>query len=75
MKKRLRVYDDITYPLNLFPLTFPVQDNVVVGADVNIIINPVRSTNNNYLMGIITISYTGGVHFLLSFFQWKIATL
>ena len=61
--KTLRAYDDGTYPPDLYPVTFPIQDVLLVGGDVHIRINPVRSTNNNFQLGKIQVSYTGGVYF------------
>ena len=53
--KMLRAYDDSTFPPDLFPVTFPMQDIILLGTDVYIRINPVRNTNNNYQMRKITI--------------------
>ena len=63
VNKRLCVFDDDTYPPDLFPITFAVHDIALNGAGVHIRINPVRSTNNNFQLGKIQVSYTGGVYF------------
>ena len=63
VKKRLRAYDDSIYSPDMFPVTFPIQDVLLFGPDVHIKINPVKSTNNNYQMGKVTVCYTGVVYF------------
>ena len=51
------------YPPNLYPITFPVHDVVLVDFNVKIRINPISGSNNNHQMEKITVSYIGGVHF------------
>ena len=74
MTRRLRAFDDILYSPNVFSIPPAVEDIALHGDGVHIKSNPVRSTNNNFQMGKITVSYGGGDQFtfLLSMEDYNI---
>ena len=63
MTRYLRAFDDERFPPSYFPVPPPVLDIALHGDGVHIKFNPVRSTNNNFRMTKMTVSYTGGDHF------------
>ena len=74
MTRRLRAFDDILYSPNVFSIPPAVEDIALHDDGVHIKFNPVRSTNNNFQMKKITVSYRGGDHFtfLLSMEDYNI---
>ena len=67
MNRRLCAFDDETYQQNLFFITPAVQDIVLHGDGVQIRFNPVRSANNNFRMGKMTMSYRRWLFYILCF--------
>jgi len=63
MTRRLCVFDEIEYSPDLLPIPPAVQDIPLHGDGMHIRFNPVRSANNNFRMGKITVNYIGGDHF------------
>jgi len=74
MTRRLCVFDDILYSPNIFSIPPAVENIALHGYGIHIKFNPVRSINNNFQMGKITVSYRGGDHFtfLLSMEDYNI---
>mmetsp|Transcript_30534 Transcript_30534/g.34281 ORF Transcript_30534/g.34281 Transcript_30534/m.34281 type:complete len:121 (+) Transcript_30534:19-381(+) len=74
MNRRLCAYDDDIYPQDLFPITPALLDITLHGDGFHVKFNQMRSTNNNFQMGKITVSYRGGDQFtfLLSMEDYNI---
>mmetsp|Transcript_31440 Transcript_31440/g.31920 ORF Transcript_31440/g.31920 Transcript_31440/m.31920 type:complete len:121 (-) Transcript_31440:154-516(-) len=68
MNRRLCAYDDDIYPQDLFPITPALLDITLHGDGFHVKFNQMRSTNNNFRIGKITVSYERGdcFTFLLS---------
>ena len=67
MTRRLRAFDDIEYSPELLAIPPAVQDIPLHGENVHIRFNPVRSANNNFRMGKLTVSYRRLSFYILCF--------
>mmetsp|Transcript_30527 Transcript_30527/g.34276 ORF Transcript_30527/g.34276 Transcript_30527/m.34276 type:complete len:121 (-) Transcript_30527:67-429(-) len=63
MTRRLHAFDDILFSPNVFSIPPAVEDIALHGDGVHIRFNPVRSTNNNFRMGKMTVTHKRGDHF------------